>query len=123
MVCLKRHPFLYCLANIVLGSTPQSLDRAIAQPNEKFRFTFQLPFFFFLNVLYYRIKTPLSNALGEWLASRHALHFTAFLGNQQGGRVAWDKRFGQKNDTTTHKTEGFLFNLLLALLREIILLV
>jgi len=119
MVCLERHPFLYCLANMVLGSTPQSLDRAIAQPNESSDSHFS-SFFSMLCITVSRLLSAMLWA-SSWLQGVLAFH--GVLGQSTGRLCGLGQEIRPKNDTTTHKTGGFLFNVLLTLLREITLLV
>jgi hypothetical protein len=112
MVCLKRHPFLYCLANMVLGSTPQSLGRAIAQPNENSHSHFS-SFFSTVCITVSRLLSEMPWASG-WLQGVLAFH--GVLGQSIGRPCGLGQEIRSKDDTTTHKTGGFLFNLLLALL-------
>jgi hypothetical protein len=97
------------------------MDRAIAQPNENSDSHFSFLFFFQRSVLPYQDSSQQCPGRLGW--PQGVLAFHGVLGQSTGRLCGLGQEIRPKNDTTTHKTGGFLFNVLLTLLREITLLV
>jgi hypothetical protein len=104
---------------MVLGSTPQSLDRAIAQPNETSDSHFS-SFFSTFCITVSRLLSAMLWASG-WLQGVLAFH--GVLGQSTGRPCGLGQEIRPKNDTTTHKTGGISLICFLTLLRETTLLV